>query len=79
MCCGLIYSSNLNGQILLFPSTNEFVSQQDYKEAIHSLLLWYGSNLSGMLVSLPPLHLWHFLLPVLLMKISYLGRMTKKY
>ena len=45
--CGLAYSINLNGQILLFPSTTEFVSQQDYKEAIHSLLLWYGSNLSG--------------------------------
>lgn len=47
MYCGLVYSINLNGQILLFPSTNEFVSQQDYKDAYHSLRLWYGSRALG--------------------------------
>jgi len=38
----------MNGQILLFPSTNEFVSEEDYKDAVHGILLFYGSELSGL-------------------------------
>ncbi len=47
MYCGLAYSINLDGQILLFPSTNEFVGKQDYNDASHSLQLWYGNRLLG--------------------------------
>lgn len=44
MCWGLAYSINLNGQIMLFPSTSEFVGKQDYLDAYHSLRLWYGNR-----------------------------------